>query len=304
MSNHLMATWRASLEAICSRHRLPADSLSLFTKGTAVVAAAGEAAVIKIYRPEDALDRAREARACELLGGALAVPTPEVLATGELEAAPYLVMRRLPGKPLDEAWPEIGGRDRIRLLEELGAATRQLHSIALHDPGALALDWPTFLESQVASAADRQRQRGLEESWVAGIDDFLARSRLLATPPAPSVLVHTELMRDHLMVEPGPGGWRLCGLIDFADSLAGHPRYELPSVGLFVSCGDPALLRRFLLGYGFAAPELTPDLTQELLAWALCHRYANLPWYLGRMPPEPGADQLETLAERWFGLAA
>jgi len=37
------------------------------------------------------------------------------------------------------------------------------------------------------------------------------------------------------------------------------------------------------------------------VAWALLHRYSNLPWYLQRLPTQ-GAATLEQLAARWWPL--
>jgi hygromycin-B 7''-O-kinase len=68
-------------------------------------------------------------------------------------------------------------------------------------------------------------------------------------------------MREHLLVTPHADGW------------------SLP--GLFVARGDAGFLRRLLLAFG------------------LLHRYSDLPWWLGQLPPPP-APTLDALAAHWW----
>ena len=109
-------------------------------------------------------------------------------------------------------------------------------------------------------------------------------------------------MREHLLVEHAATGWRLSGLFDFEPAMVGAPEYEFASVGLFLSCGDPRLLRRVLLSYGYAESALDERLEHRLLAYGLLHRYSNLPWFLKRVPPPSHARALPDLASVWWGL--
>jgi hygromycin-B 7''-O-kinase len=117
-------------------------------------------------------------------------------------------------------------------------------------------------------------------------------------PPAPRLaLLHTELMREHLTVEDG----RLAGLFDFEPAMVGAPEYDFASLGLFVSCGDARFLGRTLRAYGYASAQLDEALQCRLMAYTLLHRYANLRWYLERIPAGD-ATSLEALARRWWAL--
>jgi hygromycin-B 7''-O-kinase len=117
----------------------------------------------------------------------------------------------------------------------------------------------------------------------------------------PRALLHTELMREHLLASPDGSGWRLSGLFDFEPAMLGAPEYDFASFGLFVSCGDGNFLRRALLAYGHAEHALDGALQCRLMAYALLHRYSNLRWYLERLPAA-GATTLEQLAARWWRL--
>lgn len=64
-------------------------------------------------------------------------------------------------------------------------------------------------------------------------------------------LLHTEIMREHLLVERDTTGrWRLSGLLDFEPAMIGHADYECAAIGVLVTGGDARLLSRFIAGYG------------------------------------------------------
>jgi hygromycin-B 7''-O-kinase len=286
---------------ICARHGLAAAGLRRFEDGSLPVYAVGDARVLKLYPPFDLPAHRAESLALRVLDGRLPVPTPRVEATGETEGWGYLLMERLPGVSLAAAWPEIPDADRVRLAAALGEGLAALH--AVRDPRLEPLrgDWPGFLATQRRGCVERQRSRGLGEPWLEQIPGFL-ESAPLGDAPADSLL-HTEIMREHLLVDRGANGWTLTGLFDFEPAMLGAPEYEFAAVGLFVSGGDPTLLREALLAYGYAARELGDALSRRLLAYTLLHRYANLPWYLKRLPPPEGARTLDDLATAWWGLA-
>ena len=189
-----------------------------------------------------------------------------------------------------------------RVADETGAALAALHGLDIAPVATLPPDWDAFVAAQRPSAVERQRERRLAPHWLALIDPFLEAW----VPPAPArrVLLHTEVMREHLMIEARPaGGACVSGLFDFEPAMIGDPDYEFASFGLFVSCGDARLMRRALLAYGRQADELDDALACRFMAHALLHRYSNLRWYLERVPV-PGATTLEDLARAWWSAAA
>jgi hygromycin-B 7''-O-kinase len=80
----------------------------------------------------------------------------------------------------------------------------------------------------------------LPDPWLSQIEGFL-ESVPLARGREP-VLLHTEVIREHLVVSPGT--WTLSGLLDFETAMTGDRAYESVAAGLFVSRGDPRLLGR------------------------------------------------------------
>lgn len=290
-----MATFpSAATEAELSRAALlPAvtallgrDDVVPFTEGSLPVYAVGDDLVLKLYPPLYLAESTTERTVLEALHGTL--PTPAVKDAGERDGWGWLLMERLPGRTLAEAWPELSTEDRGRIVHELGELLATLH--AVDDPRLAVLepaDWAEFVAAQRAKVVEHHRKTDLDDTWIAQIPAFLDAVDL-GTPPV--VPLHTEFMREHVMVADG----RVTGVFDFEPAMRGAAEYDFVAVGLFVSRGDGDLLRRFLDGYG------QPIDPRRCLAYALLHVYSNFPWYFDVLPapPEP---TLDALATAWWG---
>jgi hygromycin-B 7''-O-kinase len=291
------ARLRPAVLALCGRLGLPGEQVARFPGGSLPVYAVGERLVLKLYPPAYRACRTAEERVLRVLGGGLPVPTPRVERSGESGNWGYVLMTRLRGEPLTGVWPRTSERDRDRLAAQLGTALAELHDVSI--PALGPADWARFISAQRSGSAARQRALGLGEPWLAQIPDFLDSVR--AAPSTP-VLLHTEVMREHLLAVRGAGGqWSLSGLYDFEPAMMGAREYEFALAGIYVLAGDPLVLRRLLTAYGYYDDELDGGLQRRLLAYALLHRYSNLPKYL-RILPRPRAQTLGALAERWWRL--
>ncbi len=284
----------AVVDAIRREHSL-AGGVQRFAFGSVPVFATGDGHVIKLFPPTQRSYFDTERAVLARIGGLLPIPTPRLLGAGERGSWLYIVMSRLAGRTMAEAWPAIEIQDRVQLMREVGGALAALHGITTDELASLAADWPAFIATQRGSSPSRQRSRGLEAPWVNEVGDFLARW----TPDAVAALslLHTEVMREHVLVEPREGTWHVTGLIDFEDALLGAPEYEFACAGIFLTCAEPGLLRVFLDAYGVEADD---ELPLRIMAYALLHRYSDLRWYLDRLPVPEGAGDLGSLARAWF----
>jgi hygromycin-B 7''-O-kinase len=250
--------------------------------------------VIKLFPAKAGSHFETEKAALARIDGKLSIPTPRLLAAGERDDWLYVVMSRLRGQSLAEAWPVLSSDDRHRLLHDVGTGLSELHATATSDLPALAVDWPQFLRDQRESCRARQAAKGLDALWLEQIDDYL--ERWVPCDDGRRVLLHTEVMREHLLVDELDGHWQLTGLVDFEPAMVGAPEYELTAVPIFVACGEPGLLGMAFDGYGIQRDETLPF---RLMAYALLHRYSNLRWYLERLS-SGGNTTLESLARHWF----
>lgn len=277
----------------------PAE-LTVVAEGSALVGRVGST-FIKGFAPFDRSYAETERRVLQYLTGRLSIPTPEFWAATELEGWQVIAMGAIDGAPLSTVWGRLDRDTQARLCRELGAVIAELHSL---DPSALAdlePQWQPWIAEQRAGAVERQRSLGLEASWLDQIEPFLARTDPLRSEEDPRrVLLHTEVMREHVFVMERAGRWELTGLLDFEPAMVGTPTYEFASVGLFVSAGDSGLFRAFCSGYGFGErSEFPRDFPLRCLRAKLLHRYAHLPWVLRRL--EPKSTDLDDLASEWWG---
>jgi hygromycin-B 7''-O-kinase len=286
----------SGVDEICRRHGLEDRPRRRYARGSLPVFAVGDLHALKLFPPHEAAACEAERRALDAVAGRIGVPTPGVDACGELDGWHYLLMQQLRGEPLVDAWPRIPLADRTQMMHELGVALARLHALPTAELAGIGPAWIPFLAGQRANCVERQRGSGLAATWLEQIPEFLGSTPL--SPGPRHVLLHTEVMREHLIVEPGPGGWELSGLVDFEPAMVGEAEYELASIGVFVTAGEPGLLGHLLAGYGRA---LDAALQRRALAYALLHRYSRLSWYLERVPPRADVTTLASLAEQWWG---
>jgi hygromycin-B 7''-O-kinase len=286
----------AGVAAVLAQHGLATLPRQRYDSGSLPVYAVGTEHVLKVFPPTEQEHASIEARVLAAVQDALPIPTPRLIAAGAHEGWPFLLMSQLHGTRLVDAWPALPPAARDRLADTLGATLAVLHAIDTAPLTDLPPSWDTFIAEQAVTAAQRQSKRGLDAYWVEQIDGFLARWH---PPPAPRhALLHTEIMREHLMVD---ADGRASGLFDFEPAMVGAPEYEFASVGIFFACGDARTLRRTLLAYGYAPHELNGVLQCRFMAYTLLHRYSHLRWYLERIPAGD-AKTLEQLATRWWPL--
>lgn len=297
---HDEAVLRPGIEAICDRHGLSGRRIDRFPDGSLPVYAVGDSSVLKIYPPVELRERDNESEVLQVLERRLTIRTPSVQAVGELDGWGYLLMTRLQGELLSRAWPRLSPEARAALADSLGVALASLHSVRDSRLQGVHGIWEGFISEQRRTSVERQRAHGLGEEWLEQIPDYLEAIDL--GDSSKQVLLHTEIMREHLLVQEQSGGWVLSGLFDFEPATVGAPEYEFASVGLFFSAGDPTLLRRTLLAYGYSPGQLSSRLSERLLALALLHRYSNFVWYLKRMPPPGLTRTLSQLADHWWGV--
>ncbi len=292
------AALRPGVERLCQLLSVDSSGLTRFAAGSRPVYAAGDL-VLKLFPPVPEWPQFHiEAQVLAAVQGRLPTATPQVHATGQHDGWGYILMSRLPGAPLDTLWDQLSAADRDRLAGQLGGTIAALHRLP---PPEIRdwwpADWAAFVARQRAKCAGEQRAWGLPDEWADQIPGFLDA---VALPSGPPVLLHTEVMRQHLLATEDPAGtWQLSGLIDFEPVMRGEREYEFVSVAVFVSQGDAGFLARTLAAYGYRRDQFGHDLRRRLLAWGLLHRYSYLAGWMPRMP-EPPEPTLDALADCWF----
>jgi len=268
-------TWLPAMRAICDRHSLDAGDLRREVLGTHVVFRTGSL-ILKLFSslwPGDF----RSERA--VLAHLRDLPVPELVAEGEIEGWPYLVITSVPGVPALDVWGDLDLSQKTRIMTQLGQFMRQLHD---HPPvPELATDWNAFLRERIENADEHHRA---EEPWRTWIRDRLAA---FSFPSFDPVLISADITEDHLLLSERNGVWDVTGLIDFGDARMGHSHYEFIAPLAFYTFGKPDLSHTLVEAYGL---PFDSEIAASLTTYCLLHEFGRLADFLKRYPASDGPD--------------
>jgi hygromycin-B 7''-O-kinase len=265
-----------SIEALCAKHDLTFESFSLCTGGSNVVFQAGSSHIVKLFFPFHRQQFETERAVLPLVSGRLGVDTPQVVASGEHEGWPYIVMSKVHGTSLGTVWPMLDHAQRLTLMSELGALIARLHHVPL--TGArfeIPLKWTQIVDRQLENLTQRHRSKGLSEHLLLQIPGFLDASLKMSALRRSDVLVSGDFTPEHILLSKTHNRWEIAGLIDFADTMIGPSEYEFGGPASFIIAGERGLLRAMLLSYGYRPNELTPKLRRLMMCFNLLHRFAD-----------------------------
>ncbi len=257
------AAWREAMTSIAADYS--AAPVRQMSEGTVLVALLGQDLVVKLYPPFLRDHFEFECAALRALQGRLSVPTPKLVATGEREGWPYLVMSQLGGDSLLHVWPTLTLAQQCTLLRDLGALAAEVHALPVQALRAHAPAWPDFLQQQHQRCLARQQRTQLPAHLHQQLDVFLQG----AVPSGPDVILTGEYTPMNLLAL-GP---KLVGMYDFGDGLVGPREYDWLGPLTFLASGSAPRCQAFFDGYG-ASPDAEQRLS--LLRLLLLHRYSNL----------------------------
>lgn len=297
------ARWLPVLAALAQPHT--AAPLQAAATSTVLVGLAPQL-VIKAYPPFLSDHGRFEACALQQLHGRLPVPTPRLLGQGEHAGWRWLVMSRLPGRPLDGLWDTLPEAQRLALVRRVGEVAAALHALPVGPLREAAPAWPAFLQQQRQRCHARQQRTGLPAQLLAGLEDFLqgpvpqanlaqAHSLQADSQQGAEVILTGEFTPFNLLVDANA---QLLGMIDFGDGLVGPREYDWLGPMCFYAAGQPARLDAFFAGYGVPTPR---GRCQELLRLLLLHRYSCLPAQLQGLPGWQQSPDLPALARLAWG---
>jgi hygromycin-B 7''-O-kinase len=185
------AHWLGVASAIAADHGVTAEPVRPLG-GSNLVAALGDADVLKLFPPFLRHQWEAERRALALIQGRVSVATPVLRGEGEQGGWTYLIMSCLAGASLEAVWPSLGEADRRDLLGQIGALIAEVQRVP---PGSLVdlePSWADRLRDQRAGCVARHRERGLPHVLVDDLDRYLDRVADALPAADPPVLLTGE----------------------------------------------------------------------------------------------------------------
>ena len=267
--------WLPVARDIACGHRFACTAPQTFATGTNLVVALDQRLILKIFPPMLRHQFVSERGALTVLRGRLSVPIPEIVAEGERDGWPYLVITRLAGVLGSEAWPALPEEQKERVLVQIGEIIAQVQRV----PTGTLLDieprWDAFMRVQIAGCRARHQRLGLAPKFLDGLDDLLRDATELIPMHASPVILTGEYIPENFLLAREGEGWRLAGLIDFGDVQTGFGDYDLLGPSAFMVAGRPRRVRSLFEGFGYSRGDVNFALKRRLMALMLLHRTSD-----------------------------
>lgn len=276
--------WTDVARHICREHEVSCHELKRSEHGENIVFLIDEHYVLKIYTPQrNGFNR--EKAALEFAAGRTDIPIPEIAVEGEIEGFYYLIMTQLRGGlMIREHWLKLDQAEQMRIMTKLAASLKELHS---HDAGDERFDWDEFIKVQLHYAVDRQVKAGANPEWIERLPLFIEKSiGLLPEKIEEPAFMHGDVHFGNMRVAEVEGKWQICGLFDFADSVAGFHEYEFVAPGVLMVQGQGELQREMFRAYGYADKDIDETLRRRLMLLTVLYECSNLKKYAIRLRPE------------------
>ncbi|WP_113703492.1 MFS transporter, partial [Nonomuraea lactucae] len=244
------------------------------------VSGGGRELIFKLY-PGLFTDRMRKERhVYDLLSGSGA-PAPTVVRADDSKRDlphAYLVMTKVPGRPLSQVSAGLDEETVERLYRDMGRVLRAIHGVEL--PAFGPLDGPqeptnlAYVGGQLELKVARFAGFGGDPALHAALAERVRADRHLLARCTTPVLLHHDFHERNVMVAEQAGRWRLTGVIDVENALGGDPLMDLARTDYFAVRGDPVRRRALLEGYG----TLPDDWAERLAFYRLYHALDQWHW--------------------------
>ncbi len=291
--------WIVAARTLLRRHGIEFTEVRRAEHGENIVVLVDKAFVLKIYTPQKNGFN-REKAALEFADNKTSLPIADIVAFGEIEGFEYLITNQLPGGLMTrERWMKLEKPAQVALLTQLAYGLKELHS---READEIHFDWHEFIEIQVASAVDRQREEGGNPEWLESIPKYLDEHLALLPQHPEDAFMHGDVHFGNMRVTDDDSRPVISGLFDFADSLKGFFEYEFVAIGVLMIQGQGDLQREFFRAYGYKDADINIDLRHRLMLLTILYEESSLRRHAERLRPEALGYTLEEL-ERRFGTS-
>jgi aminoglycoside phosphotransferase (APT) family kinase protein len=213
------------------------------------------------------------------------LPIPEIIAyddSGEIIPNRYLIMQKLPGRPLSDVSLSADMLENIQ--EELGGMVRKLHEIDGDGFGYSSRDkvmtprdnWPEAMLEMISLILDDCCAVGIYSDEEAGeARKLFEKQRPLLDHDVVSTFLHMDLWQENILIDDEN---RISGLVDIDRSIWGDPELEFAILDI---CGLST--EAFFRGYG-APRDVSKEAEMRRKIYTLYEFFKYLYIYTVRRP--------------------
>jgi len=251
--------------------------------------------VIKVYPEQFQWKLGKEVAIYRRLAEIRGLPVPRVIwhdESKELLRLGFVVMTRLDGEPLRQIEASLAGGELADVYAQAGRALRRFHDLRMEAFGYLVAEGvkdahasnESYMRFQFGKKLREFRDRGGDARRAERMERYVAAKASLLSACTWPVFCHDDVHAGNLIVLRAPdGAWRLTGVVDVENAVAGDPLLDLAKAILF-GAGDSRAKREGLLaGYG---PIARADWEETIDLYRLYHALETWDWFaqIGAVP--------------------
>lgn len=237
----------------------------------------------------------------------LAIPSPAILAEGQLDADwCYLIFEHVHGVSIGQVRDQLSQGDWLSVARQMGEYMRMLHALTVDRLAELSPasqpSWDGYasflIKQRTCAKANHRTWNDLPTHLLDQIEGFLLPVEQLVDLSSSPHLIHADLTADHLLGSLVTNNWQTLAIIDWGDAMTGNLLYELVALHLDLFRSDRYLLYNCLDTYNL--PQFyCQDFPRKALSVVLLHQFPMPAWVYA---PHRDARTLQELAERLFSV--
>lgn len=240
--------------------------------------------VVKTYGREASGNARTEAAALNRIRAHTDVPVPAVVAHGDLDDRPYLLLTYLPGTRWADRRAELTADDSEALAFDAAALLRRLHSIHGSRFGPL-LDPPydslwSRVRHRCFAATGEYGLCGGSPATARRVTEMVKKHRAAFVSSAVPVLCHNDFIDGNLLLDRQRPP-QIVGVVDLERAVWDDPLADLAKTASNVRHHDPVAAARLTTAYGATTPAESARLAVYDILLALEERN----WVTHDRPP-------------------
>lgn len=216
--------------------------------------------IVKIYDNNYPWRMEKELYVYNLLCEHTQLPVPEVLGydlSQKVVPLNYLILSKLKGQMLSDVKEDLKSKELQNLYIQLGEVLKKIHSITFDVFGYIVTEivdsYPTNAE-YMHSMFEKNLKQYIEISGNSTIADkiytFINKNQKLLNYCPKACLCHNDYHESNFMVLKEGKEWKVSGIIDVENALAGDPLLDIAKLFYYSVKGNDYKAAGFMKGYG------------------------------------------------------